>query len=85
MRIIHGFTRRVVIDTNVLISSILSPEGATGRFMSDVYDGRYEVIVTESILNEYDEVMRRPQFKLDLDDIEYININDGKEVYKPSR
>ena len=73
MRIIHGFTKRVVIDTNVLISAMLSPSGTAARFMGDVFDGQYEVMITETILREYDNVMRRPQFRFDAEDISFVN------------
>ena len=73
MKIIHGFTKRVVIDTNVLISAMLSPSGMAATFMEDVYDGQYEVIVTENILHEYDNVMRRRAFHFDEEDISFVN------------
>lgn len=62
-----------MIDTNVLISAMLSPSGMSAKFMADVYDGFYEVMATDTILREYDEVMRRPQFQFDDEDISFAS------------
>ena len=62
-----GYTRRVVIDTNILIASLLSPNGTAAQFMSDVLDEKYEVVITESIISEYKDVMSRPRFQIDED------------------
>ena len=69
---LHGFTRRIVIDTNIIISALLSPNGSAAKFMGDVFDGKYEVIVTSSILDEYDEVMRRKRFDINEEIIDFI-------------
>lgn len=69
---LYGYTRRIVIDTNILISSLISPNGTAARFMGDVLNGKYEVVVTESIMNEYADVMNRPRFQIDKDIIQYI-------------
>lgn len=63
----YGFTRRVVIDTNVLISALLSKNGSAAQFMSGVFDEKYEVIITESIMREYADVLAREQFAIDKD------------------
>lgn len=33
----YGFTRRIVIDTNVIISALLSTNGSAAQFMKDVF------------------------------------------------
>lgn len=53
---------RVVVDTNVLVSSLLTPHGpasvvvglALARVVQPLVDGR--------MLDEYEEVLRRPEF-----------------------
>ena len=60
---------RVVVDTNVLISSQLTPHGpasvvvglALARVVQPLVDGR--------MLDEYDEVLRRPEFAFRLADV----------------
>ena len=69
---LFSFTRRIVIDTNVIISALISPNGSAASFMGDVYDEKYEVVITETILEEYNEVMHRPKFMIDEDIIQFI-------------
>jgi putative PIN family toxin of toxin-antitoxin system len=60
-----GLKPRVVLDTNVLVSALLSPFGApakvgnmaVSRQLVPCYDGR--------ILSEYHQVLARPRFRLD--------------------
>lgn len=44
--------RRVVIDSNVLISARLSPRGAPGRLLAAWLAGRFELIVSPALLAE---------------------------------
>jgi uncharacterized protein len=44
--------RRVVIDSNVLISARLSPRGAPGRLLAAWLAGRFELIVSPALLSE---------------------------------
>lgn len=70
--ILYSFTRRIVVDTNVLISALLSPNGSAAQFINDVFDEKYEVIVTESIMREYMDVMNRDKFSIDADIIAFV-------------
>lgn len=53
-----------VIDTNVLISALLSKneDSATVRVMDAVFDGRITPLYHPDILAEYDEVLHREKF-----------------------
>ena len=53
---------RVVIDTNIIIASLLSKAGRCRSFMNDVYDGKYEVIASETVLSEYERVLNYEKF-----------------------
>jgi putative PIN family toxin of toxin-antitoxin system len=53
---------RVVIDTNVLISALLTETGSEATVISLVRSGQIEWFVSEAILAEYDEVIQRPKF-----------------------
>lgn len=44
---------RVVIDSNVLVSSALSNKGAPARIFEKFRDGGFELVVTAEILAEY--------------------------------
>ena len=56
----------VVIDTNVLISALLSKhnDAATVRVLNAVFDGTIIPVFNDEILAEYDNVLHRPKFKL---------------------
>lgn len=60
---------RMVIDTNIIVSALLSPNGAAYQVLSDVLDGKHEVFVSEEIFREYTEVLHREKFGFDEGDI----------------
>ena len=55
---------RVVIDTNVLISALLQPQGLPAQVLLVSIAGRAaRLCVSGEVYAEYDEVIRRPRFK----------------------
>lgn len=52
----------VVIDTNILVSALWSKNGAPARVVSMVISGAFVPCYDYRILNEYQEVLRRPKF-----------------------
>ncbi|MCF7837448.1 MAG: putative toxin-antitoxin system toxin component, PIN family [Candidatus Marinimicrobia bacterium] len=56
---------RVVLDTNVLVSGLLSPFGTCGEIVRMLTAGVFVLGVDSRILLEYDEVLRRPKFQID--------------------
>jgi len=62
--------KRVVLDTNIVISSALG--GALVLILEKWNDGKFTVIVTSDILSEYFEVLNRPKFKLKQETIDKI-------------
>ncbi len=63
---------RIVVDTNIIVSALLSVEGTAFRILSDVMDGRYEVFVSKEIYDEYDDVLHRGKFGFDEETIKFI-------------
>ncbi|MGH9442554.1 MAG: putative toxin-antitoxin system toxin component, PIN family [Thermoanaerobaculia bacterium] len=55
---------RVVLDTNVLVSGLLSPQGAPGRVVDLLLTGEITPLVDDRILSEYRDVLPRPKFDL---------------------
>lgn len=53
---------RVVIDTNVLVSGLLSPFGPPGVIAGLIAAGKLRICYDARILAEYNEVLRRPAF-----------------------
>lgn len=56
-----------VIDTNVLVSSLLSssPRAATVQILESIFEGLIVPVFSQPIVNEYQEVLLRPKFKFD--------------------
>ena len=63
---------RMVIDTNIIVSALLSPNGAAYQILSDVLGGKYEVFVSQEIFQEYADVLRREKFGFNEDIIDYL-------------
>lgn len=76
-----------VIDTNVIVSSLLTRnhDSATARVMNAVYEGKVIPLVCDEILGEYEEVLHRAQLKLDPAKCDYILslIRDQAEPMHP--
>jgi putative PIN family toxin of toxin-antitoxin system len=51
-----------VLDTNVIVSGILTPYGHSGRLFDAVLQGTLRLTVDDRILVEYREVLSRPRF-----------------------
>lgn len=54
---------RVVLDTNILISACLKPEGLEAQVVEMALRLKIQACVTEAVLSEYTEVLRRPKFR----------------------
>lgn len=63
---------RVVLDTNVVISSFLKPTGNPSRILRLILQGDLQIAINEQILAEYTEVASRPVFQLDRDKTEIV-------------
>ncbi len=54
---------RAVIDTNLLVSAMISrPESTSRRLLDAVRDGRLTLILSRPLIDEFLDVMRRPKF-----------------------
>ena len=56
----------VVLDTNVLVSALLSPFQAPARVLDLVLSGEIDAVVDDRILAEYRAVLARPKFGFDV-------------------
>jgi putative PIN family toxin of toxin-antitoxin system len=54
---------RVVLDTNVLVASLIQPTGPCGRVLDLVVDGALDACVDGRILAEYEDVLSRQKFR----------------------
>jgi putative PIN family toxin of toxin-antitoxin system len=55
-----------VLDTNILVSAMLSARGRPAALVDAALDGRFIVCYNDTILAEYREVLARPHFCFDL-------------------
>lgn len=53
----------VVIDTNILVSSLWSKNGAPAKVMGLVFSGQLTPCYDHRILLEYQQVLERPKFR----------------------
>jgi len=63
---------RIVLDTNVLVSGILKPFSIPGEIVRRIGSGNLTLCFDARILAEYREVLHRPKFKIDKDDISIV-------------
>ncbi len=55
---------RIVLDTNVLVSAMLSRHGNEALVLRMARSGGFSVCLSEALLDEYELVLRRPAFRL---------------------
>lgn len=63
---------KVVIDTNVLVSGVMSPHGPPGRIIDAVLAESLIVIYDDRVMDEYWAVLMRPAFGFRKADVEAI-------------
>jgi len=55
---------RVVIDTGVLVSGLIRPEGTTGQVLRVMWDGKITVLYSNETVMEIIDVLGRDKFRL---------------------
>jgi uncharacterized protein len=60
---------RAVIDTNVLVSGLLSPAGNEALIVLAIHQGLIRPCFSEEMMQEYAEVLARPKFSFERDEI----------------
>jgi putative PIN family toxin of toxin-antitoxin system len=68
---------KIIIDTNVLFSSLYSASGASYKLLNLIVAGDFEIILSTPLLFEYEDVLKRNQFLLNLDSAEIEIILDN--------
>lgn len=58
-----------MLDTNVIVSGLLNPEGNPGRILDLFLAGEVTILVDDRLLAEYRAVLRRPKFDFDPGDV----------------
>lgn len=52
----------IVLDTNVLVSGLLTPHGSPARVLDAVSTGRLSLAFDDRIVDEWQQVLSRPKF-----------------------
>lgn len=63
---------KIVLDTNVLVSGLLSPFGAPAEIVRMAASGVVSLCFDSRILTEYKQVLERPVFQFHLEDIRLL-------------
>jgi putative PIN family toxin of toxin-antitoxin system len=63
---------RAVLDTNVLVSAILSPTGNPAIIYRMFLTGMLDLVISVSIFSEYKDVLYRPRLKIPAADIDIV-------------
>lgn len=74
---------RIVMDTNILVSALITPFGNAARILDMVLLGELQVLHDDRILSEYSEVLLRPNFSFeerDVDDLLSFIDTEGLKV-----
>ena len=54
-------TKRIILDTNVLVSALTSAEGSSRTVLRGVLQGRWQPLISLSLFLEYEDVLSRSQ------------------------
>ena len=63
---------QIVIDTNILVSALLSPNGKPAQLLNHVLAGNFQICIDWRIMEEYQNVLLRPKFHFAPDKIDKI-------------
>ena len=59
---------RVVFDTNILVSALMSPLGNPSKIYKMFLTGAITLAYSDEIISEYKEVLSRPRLRIPVDD-----------------
>jgi uncharacterized protein len=76
---------RAVIDTNVLVSGLLSPAGNEALIVLAIHQGFVRPCLSEPIIAEYAAVLARPKFAFPPEEIEAVlaMLQGTGEIFRP--
>ena len=68
---------RIVLDTNVLYAGLYSASGKSYQLLKAIADGRVRIALSTPLLFEYEELLKRNQAVLNLNDAEVEVVLDN--------
>ena len=63
---------RIVLDTNVLVSGLLTPFGTCADIVRMLTSGEIVLCADARILLEYDDVLHRPEFDINPHEVDVV-------------
>ena len=72
------------MDTNVLVSALIQPEGIPARILDLILSGQVEIVLDNRIHAEYQDVLLRPEFGFApelVDGLLEFLLQSGERVY----
>jgi uncharacterized protein len=63
---------RIVLDTNVLVSALINPSGTPAKIVEMLVTGESTLCFDRRILDEYREVLYRPSFPFQTDQVDAL-------------
>jgi putative PIN family toxin of toxin-antitoxin system len=69
---------KVILDTNILVSALMKPEGREALVLLLALRGQLEQYLSPAVLAEYHKVLPRPGLKLNSREVEATLENVGK-------
>ena len=78
--------QRVVLDTNVLVSALMTPAGNPASVYKMFLNGEIVLVYCEGIMMEYEDVLHRPRLRIPAEDADTIleTIRQCGELVAPS-
>ncbi|MDR1360251.1 MAG: putative toxin-antitoxin system toxin component, PIN family [Deltaproteobacteria bacterium] len=61
---------KAVLDTNILVSALLSPSGNPAQVFRKFLTGTLDLAYSKDILVEYEDVLYRPRLRIPANDVE---------------
>ncbi|AHI27201.1 putative toxin-antitoxin system toxin component, PIN family [Komagataeibacter xylinus] len=70
---------RVVLDTDVVLSGFMSPDGASRQLLLGALDRNFSLLLSTTLLVEYEAVLRRSEnlFRMGVQGDEVLEVLDG--------
>ena len=62
----------IVLDTNILVSALLTPNGKAYKLLTQVLQGKYKVCLSSGIMDEYRDVLHRDRLGLNKYQVNYL-------------
>lgn len=79
---------RIILDTNVLYAGLYSSEGASYQVLRAIERGHVQIILSTTLLFEYEEILNRKQAELGLSDQQIdavldnlCHLSDHQQIY----